>query len=265
MKSKHGSAADQLFIVALIILGGSYVVLIVLLIAADLAVADTAAIAQLLRTPEIRYAVKLSLLSSTASAVLSLWIAVPIAYICSRFRFPGKAVIDTILDVPVVLPPLVVGVSLLVLFNLRPFAWISHLVVFEIPAIIMAQTVVACAFAVRTLRVCFDQIPLRYEAVAMTLGCSRREAFWRVCLPQAREDILAAGTLAWARAFGEFGPILVFAGAARFRTEVLPTSVYLEMQSGDLRNMLAISLLMIVAAGSVLLTARLLGLRGGQL
>ena len=130
---------------------------------------------------------------------------------------------------------------------------------------ILAQFMVACAFAVRTMRVCFDEIPMRYEHVAMTLGCNRSQAFWRVIMPQAKDGILAAATLAWARSLGEFGPILVFAGSTRMRTQVMPTSVYLEMQAGDRKGMLAICLIMIVAAGIVLISARLMGMKGGRL
>ena len=113
---------------------------------------------------------------------------------------------------------------------------------------------VACAFATRAMRISFDQIPQRYEKVALTLGCNRAKAFRLVVMPQAKQGILAAGTLAWARALGEFGPILVFAGSTRMHTEVLPTSVYLEIQAGNLKGALAVSIIMIVAAAGVLAT-----------
>ena len=133
--------------------------------------------------------------------------------------------------------------------------------VFEVPAVVLAQFMVACAFAVRTMRVTFDQIPRRYEQVALTLGCNRSQAFWRVVFPQSYKGLLAAGTLAWARSLGEFGPILVFAGSTRMRTEVLPTSVYLEMQSGDLKGMLSVSILMIALSAAVLVLARIFGMQ----
>ena len=218
-----------------------------------------------LTSPEIRYAIMLSLVSCTISTILSLWVAIPIGYMMSRYHFRGKAVIDTILDIPIVLPPLVVGISLLVLFNFPPFSWLSAYVVYEVPAVILAQFMVAAAFAVRTMRVTFDRIPQRYENVALTLGCNRSKAFWMVIMPQARYGVLAAATLAWARALGEFGPILVFAGSTRLRTEVLPTSVFLELQAGSLKGMLAISLLMIVTAAIVLVTARLFGMKKGDI
>jgi molybdate transport system permease protein len=215
---------------------------------------------QALRSRDIRFSIKLSLISCTLTTLLSLWVAVPIGYMMSRFKFRGKPVIDTLLDIPIVLPPLVVGLSLLILFRYMP-EWLSDAVVYKWPAVVLAQFMVACAFAVRTMRVTFDQIPQRFEQVALTLGCNRRQAFWRVIMPQARGGLLAAGTLAWARALGEFGPILVFAGATRQKTEVLPTSAFLELQAGRTEGMLAVSLIMIGAAVVVFIIARTLGMK----
>jgi molybdate transport system permease protein len=93
----------------------------------------------------------------------------------------------------------------------------------------------------------------------MTLGCSRSQAFWLVILPEARRGLLTAATLAWARSLGEFGPILIFSGATRFKTEVLPTTVFLELSVGHLEAAVAVSLLMVLAAVVVLLVIRAFG------
>jgi molybdate transport system permease protein len=209
---------------------------------------------------EIRYSIKLSLLSCTATAILSLWVAIPIGYLLSRHEFVGRNFIDAVLDIPIVLPPLVVGLSLLILFQYF-HATIKEAVVYEVPAVILAQFAVACAFAVRTMRATFDQIDERREQVALTLGCSRAQAFGMVVLPEAKRGVLTAATLAWARALGEFGPLLVFAGATRKKTEVLSTTVFLELSIGDLGAAVAVSLIMVVAAVLVLITARLWGTR----
>ena len=215
---------------------------------------------QALRSRDIQFSIMLSLISCTITTLLSIWVAVPIGYLMSRFEFRGKPLIDTLLDIPIVLPPLVVGLSLLILFRYVP-DWLSDAVVYKWPAVVLAQFMVACAFAVRTMRVTFDQIPQRYEQVALTLGCNRQQAFWRVIMPQAKGGLLAAATLAWARALGEFGPILVFAGATRQKTEVLPTSAFLELQAGRTEGMLAVSLIMIAAAVIVFVLARTLGMK----
>ena len=254
--------SDKPFFVCLLVLGGFYAGLIVLLLLADVAYTDRESLLDALSSREIRYSIILSFVSCSISAVLSLWVSVPIGYLMSRFHFRGKSFLDTVLEVPIVLPPIVIGVSLLILFNFPPFSWASSMVVFEIPAVIIAQFTTAAAFAVRTMRVVFDQIPVRFEEVAMTLGCSRGQAFWEVVLPQARRGVLAAGSLAWARSLGEFGPILVFAGATRLRTEVLSTSVYLELQAGNLKGMLAVSLIMVAMASVVLILSRFLGKAG---
>jgi len=261
MTSPAWSWSDRGFWAILAVLGGSYVVLIVLLLVATFWSMDASAVWKALASSEIRYATILSLVSCTVSTLLSLWVALPLAYILSRRQFRGKAWIEGILDLPIVLPPLVVGISLLILFNFLPRS-LAEAVVFEIPAVILAQFTVSCAFAVRTLRVALDQIPVRFEQVALTLGASQGQAFWTITMPQMRRGLVAAGTLAWARSLGEFGPILVFAGSTRLRTEVLPTSIFLEMQSGNLQGMLAVSLIMIVAAAAALLMARGFGLRG---
>jgi molybdate transport system permease protein len=252
---------DWPFVLALSILGGLYVVLIVAMLAADFAYTTGDDLLAALRSPEIQYAIWLSLISCSMTAVLSLWVAVPLGYLLSRYSFPGKALIDCLLDVPIVLPPLVIGLSLLILFQLPALRSLERVmpITYAIPAVILAQFAVSAAFAVRTMRIAFDDIPVRREQVAWTLGCSRSQAFWRVVLPEARRGMVTAGTLAWARALGEFGPILVFAGATRMRTEVLSTSVFLELSIGKLQAAVAVSLLMVLAAFVVLFIVRVYG------
>ena len=135
-------------------------------------------------------------------------------------------------------------------------------ITYGIPAVILAQFMVACAFAVRATRVSFDQLDPRQEQVALTLGCSRNQAFWLVVLPEVRHGVLTAATLAWSRSLGEFGPILIFAGATRMRTEVLPTTVFLELSIGNIEAAVAVSLLMVFAAITVLIIVRIYGLKG---
>jgi len=261
-------APDWPFLMGMAIIGGSYVSLILALLVADAAYTTPGAMLESLAKPEIRYAIKLTLITCSIAAILSVWVATPLGYLLSRFRFPGRLFVDTLLDIPIVLPPLVIGLSLLILFHL-PIGGTTledflqehlHLqVTFAIPSIILAQFAVACAFAVRTMRVTFDQISPRTEWVAMTLGCNRSQAFWRVVLPQAGRGMLTALTVSWARSMGEFGPILVFSGATRLRTEVLSTTVFLELSVGNLNAAVAVSLLMVFVALVVLGIVRLFG------
>lgn len=256
--------SDVPFIAALSVLGGSYLFLIVAMLAADLFYTTPGHLLRAFRSPEIRYAIQLSLISCSIATILSLWVAVPLGYVLARFEFPGKWLADAILDIPIVLPPLVIGLSLLILFQTPPGRAVERFVpiTYAIPGVILAQFSVSAAFAVRTMRVTFEQINPRTEQVALTLGCTRAQAFWLVVLPQARRGMLTAATLAWARSLGEFGPILIFAGATRLKTEVLSTTVFLELSIGNLEAAVAVSLLMVAAALAVLVIVRLFGVRG---
>jgi len=277
----HQVRSDVPFYLAFVIISGTYLVLLLAMLLADasymvqedspgvvspewaaeypwLAVFINNPIVAALSDDNIQYSIVLSLVSCTITAILSLIVAIPVGYLLSRHHFFGKNFLDAVFDIPIVLPPLVVGLSLLILFQYAP-ATIREQVVYQLPAVVLAQFVVACAFAVRTMRATFDLIDTRREQVALTLGCNRAQAFTRVVLPEARAGILTAGTLAWARALGEFGPLLVFAGATRGKTEVLSTTVFLELSIGDLGAAVAVSLIMIMAAAAVLIVIRTWG------
>lgn len=249
-------------------LSGCFVLLILLLLAADLAFTSFEDFATALRNPEILAAFRLTLITCSISAILSVWAGTPLGYVLSRFRFPGRTIVDTLVDIPIVLPPLVMGLSLLILFHIKIGDWeleswlrdgVGFPITYHWPAVILAQFSVSCAFAARTMRVTFDQIDSRAEDVARTLGCSRGQAFMQATLPQAWQGMIAAGTIAWARALGEFGPIFVFAGATRMKTEVLSTTVFLELSVGNLSAAVAVSLLMVTMAVVVLIILRVLG------
>ena len=283
MMGRRRGGSDIPFFAAFAALGGAYALLIAGMLAANLSFASVADLSAAFRSPEIRYAVGLSLFSSTASALLSMLAAVPAGYLLSRFPFRGKRLVEGLFDIPIVLPPLAIGVSLLILFQTPPgrfldgavsslahwtgfnvlMRWIGLAPVggvsFELPGVVLAQFSVAAAFAVRAMRASFDQIDPRQEQAALTLGCNRGQAFFRVALPQARSGMLTAWTLAWARSMGEFGPVLVFAGATRLKTEVLPTAVFLELSVGNLEAAVSISFVMIALAFAVLWAARAVG------
>lgn len=329
------AGSNARFYIALGLIGGLYIALILAMVGADwlywlFESNDDKWSA--LQSEDIRYSIKLSLVSCFVTMLLSVWVAVPFGYLLSRTQFWGRPVVETILDIPIVLPPLVIGISLLILFQTAPGKWIEEVtatrmgfvltylaipaivallvwpfvgrvrhpaallalptvallvagmlylsgigpqleeplqsrfgtrITFQLPSVILAQFAVSCAFAVRTMRVTFDQISPRTEHVALTLGCTRWQAFWMVAVPESWRGIVSAATLAWARALGEFGPILIFAGATRRRTEVLSTTVFLEFSVGHLDAAIAVSLLMIVIAVVVLLIMRSFGLRSG--
>jgi molybdate transport system permease protein len=287
-ETPHEPRSDIPFYLMLAVIGGAYVVLLLGMLLADVAYmvssdsADAMAlpasvqwlrpvlrpvlpIVAALGKPEIQYSITLTLISCFFTAILSLIVAVPLGFSISRFRFPGRNLLDAVLDIPIVLPPLVIGLSLLILFQYWPFSTTSRWVVYQIPAVVLAQFMVAAAFAIRTMRATFDQMDTRQEQVALTLGCTQAQAFMLVVFPRAWHGMLTAGTLAWARALGEFGPLLIFAGATRNKTEVLSTTVFLELSIGDLEAAVAVSLIMVLAAVVVLVIARLWGTRSFSL
>lgn len=252
-------------------IAGAYLILIVAMIAADAAWTTPGQLWAALGNEEIAFSIRLSLFTCTIAALLSLVVAVPAGYLLSRGDFPGRALVDVIVDIPIVLPPLVIGLSLLILFRL-PLPWSGDPPVrlndvlpltYTVGGVILAQFTVGAAFAVRTMRATFDHLPRRPEDVARVLGCSRAGAVWRVTLPAARRGMVTAFTLAWARSLGEFGPILVFAGATRMRTEVMPTTVFLELSVGNLEPAIAVSLLMVLLSIAVMLVLRWAGDQGG--
>ncbi len=253
-----------------LVMGGisaSFISLILLLLLADIYYTTWSDFWSAFSKPEIKAALRLTLLSCSVAALMSVWVGTPLGYILARYRFPGRWIVDTLVDIPIVLPPLVLGISLLILFHTKFGTWTlenwltqqGFPVALHWPAVVIAQFTVACAFAVRTMRVTFEQINPRAEHVARTLGASRGRAFMDIALPQAWRGIIASLTISWARALGEFGPIMVFAGTTRFKTEVLSTSVFLELSIGNLNAAVAVSLLMVIMASIVLVVLRLLG------
>lgn len=252
-----------MFWTTLVVVTSLYLFFLLAMLATMASYSTPADLFKTMNSPEIRYSVGLSLATCTTTAVLSLLIAVPIGYLMSRANFRGKELVDSLIDIPIVLPPMVMGLCLLIFFQspLGRFLESGISFTYTVAGVVLAQFVISSAFAIRTMRGTFDHLSLRPEEVAMTLGCSRGQAFWLVTLPAARRGMFAAASVAWARSLGEFGPILVFAGATRMKTEVLPTTVWLELSVGNLEASVAVSILMVTLALVILVAIRLTGER----
>lgn len=201
---------------------------------------------------EIIFAIYLSLVTSITSTVLCIIFAVPAAYALARYKFPGKDLINTSIDMPLALPPLVAGVGLLLLFGQTAFgkglAAAGIEFIFTPLGIVVAQFFVNLPFMVRVLRSTFMSISPRYEYVARTLGCSEFQAFIKVTLPMAKNGFFAGTVITWSRAIGEFGAALMVAGATRMKTESLPVAVFLNMSTGDLDMATAAATILIIIA-----------------
>jgi molybdate transport system permease protein len=200
---------------------------------------------------EILFAIGLSLVTATVSTVLAIIIAIPIAYTISKNEFFGKSLIDTLLDLPIVISPVAIGAALLVFFSTPLGSAINNNLinfVFSVPGIILAQFTVVSALAIRLLKSTFDSIDLRYEQVGRTLGCSKPQAFIRIILPLARNGLIAAAILTWARAIGEYGASVTLAGAIGMKTETLPIAISLNLLNADIEKAIAIIFILVIIA-----------------
>lgn len=214
--------------------------------------------------PALRFAAGLSLVTSLASGIIGLAVALPCGYVMSRYRFPGWRLVDILLYLPIVLPPLVIGVSLLIFFRTPLGRLIEEhgiTFTFAVPGIILAQTVVGASYAVRIVKLAFDGASPRRAGIARTLGASRWQAFWRIEFSEARSGLLEAFVLSWATALGAFGPVALFCGTTRMRTEVLSSSIFLEFSIGHLDRALVLSIWIGAFTAIVLLVTRLFGRR----
>jgi len=213
---------------------------------------------------EIQFAIRLSLITSVISTIFCIVVSVPAAYALARYDFPGKNILNTILDVPLALPPLVAGVALLILFGTTSFgkglAEAGIKFVFTPLGIILAQFFVNMPFMFRVLRSTFQGINPRYEYVAQTLGSTEAGAFWRVTLPMAKNGLMAGSIITWCRGIGEFGAALMVAGSTRMQTETLPISLYLNMSCGELPLAIAsATILIVISLVSLFIFERLSG------
>lgn len=205
------------------------------------------------------FSIRLSLGAATLAAGLALALGIPAAYALSRYRFPGSALVDTLLELPLVVSPAALGAMLLIFFNNPLGEWIQeHTVrfVFGFAGIVLAQFVSVLGVAVRLLKTSFDAVPAELETVARTLGASPVYAFATVTLPLARRGLLAAFVLAWAKALGEFGATLMVSGTMALRTETLPTAIYLRLASADIEGTVAMILILLSLGLAALYGAR---------
>lgn len=209
----------------------------------------------------VREAIVISAVTSTAAALLSVVLGVPLAWILARVDFPGRAVVRAVVTLPMVLPPVVGGAALLFAFGRRGLvgepleAATGFVLPFSIWAVILANTFVAMPFLVVTVEGALRSLDGRHEAAAATLGASQLTVFRRVALPMVGPSLRAGVVLAWARALGEFGATITFAGNLPGRTQSLPLAVFVALES-DRDAAVAISLLLVAVSFAVLLVFR---------
>jgi molybdate transport system permease protein len=208
-------------------------------------------------------AMRLSAITSSISLVITLIFGTPLAYFLARRSFPGKILVDLLIDLPIVLPPTVAGVALLVAFGRRGVlggeiqSWGIDLA-FTTAAVVVAQTFVSAPYYIRTVKAGFESVDEQFEGVAATLGASPLRIFGRVLLPLAWPSVLAGAILCWARALGELGATLIFAGNFQGRTQTMPLAIIGVFDAGRTVDLaIALSVILVVSAGILLLILRL--------
>lgn len=206
-------------------------------------------------------ALRLSLWCSAWATALAVLFGVPLAWLLARARFPGRSFIRALCTLSMVLPPVVAGVALFASLGRRGIVgqyleqWFGYSLPFTTSGVIVAQTFVAMPFLVITVESAFRQFDERLEDAARTLGASPGYVFRRVTLPGIRPGLIAGAVLAWARALGEFGATITFAGRFPGRTETMPLAIYLANEV-DTDQAVVLSLVLIAVSFVVLISLR---------
>ncbi|MBA2692789.1 MAG: molybdate ABC transporter permease subunit [Rubrobacter sp.] len=215
-----------------------------------------------MRSPVALEALSLSIRTTAVTMCIAILVGTPAAYVLARFEFPGKKLVDSLVDIPAVLPPSAAGIALLLAFG--RFGLIGQYlevfgatVSFTTVAVIMAELFVASHFYVRQAAIGFGGVDRDVEAAALVDGARRSTAFMKITVPLAFPALIAGAMMAWARALGEFGATIIFAGNIQGVTQTMPLAIYTEFQR-NLDAAVALSLLVLGFAFTVIFTVRYL-------
>ena len=218
----------------------------------------TAAIA----SPVVIDALRLSASTTLVALVLAVVAGTPLAYALARYRFPGRSALDSLVDLPIVLPPAVAGIGLLMAFGRRGLLgpWLESMGItlgFTTSAVVLAQLFVGAPFYIRAARAGFQAVDRELEAAARVHGISDARAFWHVTVPLAAPALVSGAVMCWARALGEFGATIMFAGSFAGRTQTMPLAIYAALES-DLNAALTLSAILVLVSMTLLVCLRLL-------
>lgn len=215
-----------------------------------------------LHDPMVLDALRLSLTTSTITTIIVFIIGTPIAYVNARFHYFGKELVDSLIDLPVIMPPAVAGIALLMAFGRMGIVgqYINAFgisIAFTTLAVIIAQVFVSSPFYVRQAKTSFEDVDLAFENAARTLGSSRVYTFILITLPIAMNGLISGAVMAFARSLGEFGATMMFAGNFQGRTQTMPLAIYSAMQ-GDLDVSLCIAIILVAISFVVIVLVKIL-------
>jgi molybdate transport system permease protein len=216
-----------------------------------------------------RTALRLSIICSLWATAIAIVFGVPLAWLLARIDFPGRGLVRALCTLSMVLPPVVAGVALFYALGRRGLVgqyldrWFGITLPFTTAGVVVAQAFVAMPFLVLTVEAAFRQVDTRFEEAARTLGASRWYVFRRVTLPAIRPGLVAGAVLAWARALGEFGATITFAGNFPGRTQTMPLAIYLANETNP-DEAIVLSIVLIAVSFAVLIALRDRFLGGGN-
>lgn len=219
---------------------------------------------EVIDSEEVIFAIFLSLRTAFFSTVICLILGIPTAYALTRTSLKCRQVMGIIIELPLSVPNIMLGLSLLLMFSSMPGKFLSahgFNVIFDVKGIILAHVLVNLPFVIRIVKTAFMECDPRLELVAGSLGADRFRTFFLVMLPMIKNSIIGAGIIAWSRALGEFGATLMFVGATRLKTETIPTSIYLNMATGDIGPAMACAMIILIISGVSLLISTILNNR----
>lgn len=253
--------------VALLLLGGLMTLFLLLPTLVVLERGLGTAFFPTLLSPVVLDALRVSLWTTATTLGLTVLLVTPVAYLLARFEFPGKAVLDTLLDLPIVLPPVVAGVGLLLTFGRNgllgpPLELAGVSLAFSPAAVVLAQLFTSAPFYLRTAKAGFMAVDREVEQAALTDGAGGLGVFRFITWPLAFPFLLEGLVLTWARALGEFGATILFAGSLQGQTRTVTLAIYAALES-DLAPALVLSAVMVLLAFAVLLLVRGLAARRG--
>ncbi|SCG66757.1 ABC transporter permease [Micromonospora inositola] len=242
---------------ALLLPAGLGLIFLVLPLVGLLARAPWTTLPQRLAQPGVLTALRLSLQTATLATLLCVLLGVPLAWLLARVEFPGRRLVRALVTVPLVLPPVVGGVALLLVFGRRGLlgSWLDATFGVTLPfttaGVVLAEAFVAMPFLVIAVEGALRGADPRYEEAAATLGAGRWTTFTHVTLPLVAPGVAAGAVLCWARALGEFGATITFAGNYPGRTQTMPLAVYLALET-DLPAAIVLSLILLTVSVAIL-------------
>lgn len=257
MRERFGENGLILFLAPLIIL---FLLFLTIPVASLFLRITPAAFIESLGNPVVLDALLLSLGTATLSTAIVILMGTPLSYLNARTTYPGKEVVDTLTDLPIVMPPAVAGIALLMAFGRRGVIgeyldMFGLQIAFTTLAVILAQVFVASPFYIRQARASFEAVDRTFEDAARTLGAGRLRVFFRVTVPIAWSGLVSGAILTFARALGEFGATIMFAGNYQGRTQTMPLAIYTTMQ-GDLNDAISLAIILVIISFGVILLVK---------